>query len=209
MQTLVLVWPGHESWENSHANSRFSTLINSHATLVLVWQGHESWENPDANSRFSTLMQLLFSFDRGMRVEKTLMQTLASQLSSTLINSCSHLTGAWELRKLSCKLSLLNNSHLPFTRVKISQFVSKMCSHCLFPVVDMSETSYCHLVTKLTRPTDSQQVSPTSLISSARNKLFTSWWQQARSNLLRTACISLVGTTCSKSVTVINLVTRW
>ena len=29
----------------------------------------------------STFMQLLFSFDRGMRVEKTLMQTLASQLS--------------------------------------------------------------------------------------------------------------------------------
>ena len=28
----------------------------------------------------STLMQLLFSFDRGMRVEETLMQTLASQL---------------------------------------------------------------------------------------------------------------------------------
>ena len=33
----------------------------------------------------STLMQLLFSFDRGMRVEKTLMQTLASQVSSTLM----------------------------------------------------------------------------------------------------------------------------
>ena len=32
-------------------------------------------------------MQLLFSFDQGMRVEKTLMQTLASQLSSTLTNS--------------------------------------------------------------------------------------------------------------------------
>jgi hypothetical protein len=56
--TLVLVWLGHESWENSHANSRFSTLINSHAILVLVWPGHESWENSDANTRFSTLMQL-------------------------------------------------------------------------------------------------------------------------------------------------------
>ena len=33
----------------------------------------------------STLMQLLFSFDRGVWVEKTLMQTLASQLSSTLM----------------------------------------------------------------------------------------------------------------------------
>jgi hypothetical protein len=53
--TLVFVWLEHESWENSHANSRFSTLINSHATLVLVWLEHESWENSHANSRFSTL----------------------------------------------------------------------------------------------------------------------------------------------------------
>jgi hypothetical protein len=70
-----------------------------------------------------------------------------------------------------------------------------MCSHCLFPVVDKSGTSCYHLVTRLMRPTDSQQVVPTSLISSARNKLLT-------------ISISLVGTTCSKSVTVINLVTR-
>ena len=33
----------------------------------------------------STLMQLLFSFDKDMRVEKTLIQTLVSQLSSTLM----------------------------------------------------------------------------------------------------------------------------
>ena len=33
----------------------------------------------------STLMQLLFSFDQDMRVEKTLIQTLACQLSSTLM----------------------------------------------------------------------------------------------------------------------------
>jgi hypothetical protein len=38
-----------------------------------------------ASQLSSTLMQLLFSFDRGMRVEETLMQTLASQLSSTLM----------------------------------------------------------------------------------------------------------------------------
>jgi hypothetical protein len=37
-----------------------------------------------ASQLSSTLMQLLFSFDRGMRVEKTLMQTLASQLSCKL-----------------------------------------------------------------------------------------------------------------------------
>ena len=152
--TLVLVWPGHASWENSHTNSCLSTLmqllfsfdrdmrvektliqslasqlscnscsrltgtcelrklscklllINSHATLVLVWPGHASWENYHANSCLSTLMQLLFSFDRDMRVEKTLIQTLASQLSC---NSCSRLTGTCELRKLSCKLLLINS----------------------------------------------------------------------------------------------------
>ena len=152
--TLVLVWPGHASWENSHVNSCLSTLmqllfsfdrdmrvektliqtlayqlscnscsrltgtcelrklscklllINSHATLVLVWPGHASWENSHTNSCLSTLMQLLFSFDRDMRVEKTLIQTLASQLSC---NSCSRLTGTCELRKLSCKLLLINS----------------------------------------------------------------------------------------------------
>ena len=38
-----------------------------------------------ASQLSSTLIQLLFSFDQDMRVEKTLIQTLASQLSSTLI----------------------------------------------------------------------------------------------------------------------------
>jgi hypothetical protein len=56
MQLLFSFWSGHESWENSHTNSRFSTLINSHATLVLIWPGHKSWENSHANSRFSTLI---------------------------------------------------------------------------------------------------------------------------------------------------------
>ena len=37
----------------------------------------------------------------------------------------------------------------------------------LFPVVDKSGTSYSHLLKRLTRPTDSQQVVPTSLISFA------------------------------------------
>jgi hypothetical protein len=60
-----------------------------------------------ANRRLSTLMQLLFSIDRCMRVEKTLiMQTLACQLSC---NSCSRLIKQWKLRKLSCKLSLVNS----------------------------------------------------------------------------------------------------
>ena len=55
------------------------------------------------------------------------------------------------------------------TSVKISKLVNRMCSHCLFPVVDKFGTSCYHLVTRL--PTDSQQVVPTSLIPSACNKL--------------------------------------
>ena len=87
----------------------------------------------------SILMQLLFPFDWDTRVEKTLMQTLACQLSSTLMqllfsfdhwtreltktlvqthacqlscNSCFRLTGTRKLRKLSCKLSLVNSHQL-------------------------------------------------------------------------------------------------
>jgi hypothetical protein len=128
------------------------SLLNSHATLVLVWPGHESWENSQANSRFSTLMQLLFSFDQGMKVEKTLMQTLASQLSC---NSCSRLTRTWELRKLSSKLSLLN-SHatlvLVWTRLNLQS--KSLCSK-LVPIFhavasytqtrNLVASRYCHL----------------------------------------------------------------
>jgi hypothetical protein len=134
------LWSSNESWENSHVNSRSSTLMqllfsfdqamkvektlmsNSHATLVLVWSSNESWENShvklSCNScsllikqwklrklSCQTLMQLLFSFDQAMKVEKTLTQTLACQLSC---NSCSRLIKQWKLRKLSCKLSLVN-----------------------------------------------------------------------------------------------------
>ena len=62
----------------------------------------------------STLMQLLFSFDHDTRVEKTLMQTLACPLSfiNSQCNSCSRLTKATELRKLPCKLSLVNSHQL-------------------------------------------------------------------------------------------------
>ncbi len=103
------VWTAHESWENSCANSHFSTLIYSHPRLTgawelrelscklsllnshqlsynLVWPAHETWENSRANSRFSTLINShTTSFDWRMRAERTLVQTLASQLSSTLI----------------------------------------------------------------------------------------------------------------------------
>jgi hypothetical protein len=83
-----------------------------------------------------------------------------------------------------------------YTYLKYLNYVNMMCSHCLFPVVDKSGTSCYVLVSMLMTVTQTRKhVVPTSLISSARNKLLTSW-QQARSNLLRTACVSLVETTC-------------
>ena len=122
------------AWELRKLSYKLS-LLNSHATLVRVWPGHQSWENSHTNSRFSTLRQLLFAFDQDIRVEKTLRQTLACQLSSTLMQLffsfeqdmriektltqtfVSHLSSTlvvvwpwrtWELRKLSYKLSLIN-----------------------------------------------------------------------------------------------------
>jgi hypothetical protein len=107
-----------------------STLIDFELVQILM-RVDESFRYVRGNIQ-STLMQLLFSFDRGMRVEKTLMQTscfsdstlmqtLASQISCKLsllnshqlsCNSCSRLTRTRELRKLSCKLSLLNSHQL-------------------------------------------------------------------------------------------------
>ena len=67
----------------------------------------QSWCNFHATLACqSSFMQLLFSFDQDMRVDETLMQTLACQLSC---NSCSRLTRTRELMKLSCKLSLVNS----------------------------------------------------------------------------------------------------
>jgi hypothetical protein len=57
-----------------------------------------------ASQLSSTLMQLLFSFDWSMRVEKTLMQTLASQLSSTLVQLLFLFNRGMRVRKLSCEV---------------------------------------------------------------------------------------------------------
>ena len=91
------------------------------------------------------------------------------------------------------------------SRIFLTKCVRTACSQLL---TRLEQVVMYHRVTKLMRSTDPQQVVPTSLISSARNKLLTSCRQQSRSNFLRTSCISLVGTTCSKSVTVIILITR-
>ena len=93
--TLVLVWPGHESWENSHANSRFSTLINSRATLVLVWPVHESWENSHANSRFSTLINSRATLVLVWPGYESWENSHANSRFSTLINSHATLVLVW------------------------------------------------------------------------------------------------------------------
>ena len=56
-----------------------------------------------ASQLSSTLMQILFSFDRDMRVEKTLMQTSCFS-DSTLMQTLAS--------QISCKLSLLNSHQL-------------------------------------------------------------------------------------------------
>ena len=66
---------GYLWWERGRC-----TLINFELVQILI-----SFRYARGNIQ-SILMQLLFSFDRGMKVEKTLMQTLDSQLPC---NSCS------------------------------------------------------------------------------------------------------------------------
>ena len=108
--TLILVWLAHESWENSRANSRFSTLINSR----LVWLAHESWENSRANSRFSTLInsRLVWLAHESWENSRT------NSRFSTLINSRlvwpAH--ESWENSRANSRFSTLTYSHPRFTR---------------------------------------------------------------------------------------------
>ena len=53
-------------------------LVDAHATLVLAWPGHGSWWNSHVNSRLSTRMQLLFSFDQVDFVWSELMKLVLS-----------------------------------------------------------------------------------------------------------------------------------
>ena len=57
--------------------------------------------------RFSAFIQLLSSFDKGVSVTKTLIQTLARQLSSTFVQLL--FSFDQDRKKLSCKLSLVNS----------------------------------------------------------------------------------------------------
>ena len=90
------------------ANSLLSTVVNFHVTFVLVWQGHESWENSHIETLACQLLCYSFFCltIEDIRVEKTLIHALADRPS---FNSCFRLTRTWVLRKLSCKLSHLNS----------------------------------------------------------------------------------------------------
>jgi hypothetical protein len=87
------------------------------STLVLVWLGHESCKTlmQTLASQFSSTLVLVWPGHESWKNSHT--PTLASQLSC---NSCSRLTRAWELRKLSCKLSLLNSHQSHATLVLVS-----------------------------------------------------------------------------------------
>ena len=64
---LVLDWPGHDSWENSHTNSLMSTLTNSHATLVLVWPCR-TWEYRENFDVQTLIYELSFNFCKKLAI---------------------------------------------------------------------------------------------------------------------------------------------
>ena len=74
---------------------------------------------------------------------------------------------------------------------------NKTCSDCFFPVVDKFATICYHLVTRLMRPTDSQQVVPTSLIPSARNIFLSSCNKVDEANGLATSCSNQSDIVCT------------
>jgi hypothetical protein len=87
---------------------------SSHVTLVLVWPGHESRENCDVNSRFPTLMDSCSRLTRTWELRKLSCKLSLFNSHQLSCNSCSRLTGAWKSIKLSCKFSLLNSHQLVF-----------------------------------------------------------------------------------------------
>jgi hypothetical protein len=96
----------------------------------------------------------------GTPVEGSFTSTPTSSQTPQSINPCVRLLAKAVLQVLLVLLlklltfffELILSVYL--THVKIAQLVNKMCSHCLFPVVDKSGTSCYHLVTRLMRPTD-------------------------------------------------------
>ena len=106
------------------------------------------------------------------------------------------------------RLTVMEDGHAiqgsnPATRVKNQQFVNKLYPHCLHVLSCRSKMlSSCRNSGEANR-IETSCSKKSDIVSTYCNKLLTSWWQQAHSNLLQTVCISLVETTRSKSVTVI------
>ena len=92
--------------ENSHTNSRLSTLMQLLFSFDQELKVEKTLIQTLACQLSSIVMQLLFSFDQDTRVEKTLLQTLACQLSSTLMQLLFSFDQDMRLRKLSYKLNL-------------------------------------------------------------------------------------------------------
>ena len=91
-----------------------STLINSMQLLFSSDRGtrvEKTLMQTLTSQLSSTLMQLLFSFDRGMRVEKTLMQILASQLSCNSIQLLFSFDRGMRVENANSRFSTLVNSH--------------------------------------------------------------------------------------------------
>jgi hypothetical protein len=101
------------TWELRKLSCKLS-LLSSHATFVLVWPGHESRENSDVNSRFPTLMDSCSRLTRTWELRKLSCKLSLFNSHQLSCNSCSRLTGAWKSIKLSCKFSLLNSHQLVF-----------------------------------------------------------------------------------------------
>jgi hypothetical protein len=77
--------------------------------LFLFGSGHESWENFHANSRLPTLINSCSPLTGAWELRKLSCKLSLLNSHQLSCNTCSRLTGAWELRKLSCKLLLLNS----------------------------------------------------------------------------------------------------
>jgi hypothetical protein len=92
---------------------------------------HLETTDPRPHSRSTANSYRLLSTLNWMNVDESSLygarQTLASQLSC---NSCSRLTRAWELRKLSCKLSLINSHQLLFDHAELNETYSSLMINC-------------------------------------------------------------------------------
>ena len=76
--TLVLFWPGHESWWNySHANPRLQ--VNSHAVMQLLFSfDQDIWQLMKLSCKLSLVNShaTLVLIRQGRKVDETLMQVL-------------------------------------------------------------------------------------------------------------------------------------